>query len=160
MVSAAYLQARFHDVVTVHSKKIKLNSEILYFYFSLSCLFSFQRTSQEREGGRESPRTPEEVSPAAGPSGDVPVDGSLNSSAVNEVTKETMKKKTLSIIDEFLNIKDMKVSARGSLCFSIVVVVVVVFVFLFFFSEWHAPSLSLVCLVWLVVSVLRELSEE
>ena len=49
-----------------------------------------------------------------------------------------MKKKTLSIMDEFLNIKDMKVSARGSLCFRIVG-----------FFEWPAPSLSVVCLVWL-----------
>ena len=51
--------------------------------------------------------------------GDVPIDGSVNSSAAPEVTKETMKKKTLSIIDEFLNIKDMNVSARGSLSFRI-----------------------------------------
>ena len=43
---------------------------------------------------------------------------SVKSSAVPELTEETMKKKTLSIIDEFLNIKDMKVSARGSLCWN------------------------------------------
>ncbi|KAK2557679.1 Eukaryotic translation initiation factor 4 gamma 1 [Acropora cervicornis] len=67
-----------------------------------------KRASQEREGGRESPRTTGEPSPAAGSLGDVPIDGSVNSSAAPEVTKETMKKKTLSIIDEFLNIKDMK----------------------------------------------------
>ena len=40
---------------------------------------------------------------------------SVNSSAVPEL-KKTMKKKTLSIIDEFPNIKDMKIRARGSLC--------------------------------------------
>lgn len=67
-----------------------------------------KRASQEREGGRESPRTTGEPSPAAGSLGDVPIDGSVNSSAAPDVTKETMKKKTLSIIDEFLNIKDMK----------------------------------------------------
>ncbi|XP_067049719.1 eukaryotic translation initiation factor 4 gamma 1-like isoform X3 [Acropora muricata] len=67
-----------------------------------------KRASQEREGGRESPRTTGEPSPAAGSLGDVPIDGSVNSSAAPEVSKETMKKKTLSIIDEFLNIKDMK----------------------------------------------------
>ncbi|XP_067048900.1 eukaryotic translation initiation factor 4 gamma 1-like isoform X2 [Acropora muricata] len=67
-----------------------------------------KRTSQEREGARESPRTTGEASPAAGSSSDVPVDGSVNSSTAPEVTKKTMKKKTLSIIDEFLNIRDMK----------------------------------------------------
>ena len=64
----------------------------------------------------------------AGSTGDVPVDALMNSSAVLQVTKETMKKKTVSIIDEFLNIKDMKVSKRGSFCFGIVVV---------FFSDMH-----------------------
>ena len=75
--------------------------------------------------------------------------GAVAASAVLEVTKETMKKKTLSIIDEFLIAKDMKVSKRGSHCFRIVVV-----------FQWHAPSLSVVCLVWLVAYLLRELLQE
>ena len=118
-----YLQVRFHDVEAVHSKKMKIHSEVLYFCLSLSCLFSFQRTRQEREDGRESLRTATgEAATAAGSAGDVPVDAPMNSSAVLQVTEETMKKKTVSIIDEFLNIKDMKVSKRGSFCFGIVVV--------------------------------------
>ena len=44
-------------------------------------------------------------------SGDVA--GSAALAASQEVTQELMKKKTLSIIDEFLNIKDMKVCKSG-----------------------------------------------
>ncbi|XP_068754239.1 eukaryotic translation initiation factor 4 gamma 1-like isoform X3 [Montipora capricornis] len=64
-----------------------------------------KRASQERESGRESPRTTADVAPAAD-SGDVA--GSAALAASQEVTEEMMKKKTLSIIDEFLNIRDNK----------------------------------------------------
>ena len=47
-------------------------------------------------------------------SGDVA--GSAALAASQEVTEEMMKKKTLSIIDEFLNIRDNKVSKSGLIC--------------------------------------------
>ncbi|XP_068699668.1 eukaryotic translation initiation factor 4 gamma 1-like isoform X2 [Montipora foliosa] len=62
-----------------------------------------KRASQDRGSGRESPRTTEEVAQATDSGA-----GSAALAASQEVTQELMKKKSLSIIDEFLNIRDMR----------------------------------------------------
>ncbi|XP_068754257.1 eukaryotic translation initiation factor 4 gamma 1-like isoform X2 [Montipora capricornis] len=62
-----------------------------------------KRASQDRGSGRESPRTTAEVAPATDSGA-----GSAALAASQEVTQELMKKKSLSIIDEFLNIRDMR----------------------------------------------------
>ena len=70
-------------------------------------LLIFQRNPQEREGGRESPRlTPEAASPVEATSASV--------SPTPELSEEVMKKKALSIIDEYLDIRDMKVGANAA----------------------------------------------
>ena len=82
-------------------------------FIKINCLFSLQRNTQERDGGRESPRpTPEAASLA-----EVPVAGSSSAAAVQELTVEAMKKKSISIINEYLNIKDVKVGKSVSLIF-------------------------------------------
>lgn len=68
----------------------------------IQSLISFQRNIQERDGGRESPRTPE-----SDPSTDAAV-----AAPVQELTEEDMKKKSIAIIEEYLNIKDMSVCLR------------------------------------------------
>lgn len=69
-------------------------------------LLIFQRNTQEREGGRESPRlTPEAASPVEATSASV--------SPTTELSEEVMKKKALSIIDEYLDIRDMKVGVNA-----------------------------------------------
>lgn len=73
-------------------------------------MVDFQRVTQEREGGRESPRlTPEAPS--------TPEPTSASVSPAPELTPEVMKKKAKSIIEEYLNIRDMKVS--GFCCIQI-----------------------------------------
>ena len=68
----------------------------------MHALLIFQRNTQEREGGRESPRlAPETASPVEAASASV--------SPTPELSEEVMKKKALSIIDEYLDIRDMKV---------------------------------------------------
>ncbi|KAL9970594.1 hypothetical protein ACROYT_G022998 [Oculina patagonica] len=60
-----------------------------------------KRNTQEREGGRESPRlTPEAASPVESTSASV--------SPAPELSEEVMKKKSKSIIEEYLDIRDMK----------------------------------------------------
>ena len=73
----------------------------------IQSLISFQRNIQERDGGRESPRTPE-----SDPSTEAAVVGSAVASPVQELTEEDMKKKSIAIIEEYLNIKDMSVCLR------------------------------------------------
>ena len=68
----------------------------------IQSLISFQRNIQEHDGGRESPRTPE-----SDPSTDAAV-----AAPVQELTEEDMKKKSIAIIEEYLNIKDMSVCLR------------------------------------------------
>ena len=51
--------------------------------------FSFQRNTQERDGGAEA----------------------------QELTEEAMKKKALCIVDEYLNIRNVKVGETGSMMF-------------------------------------------
>ena len=73
----------------------------------MHALLIFQRNTQEREGGRESPRlTPETASPVEATSASV--------SPTPELSEEVMKKKALSIIDEYLDIRDMKVGETAA----------------------------------------------
>ena len=73
----------------------------------MHALLIFQRNTQEREGGRESPRlAPETASPVEAASASV--------SPTPELSEEVMKKKALSIIDEYLDIRDMKVGEIGA----------------------------------------------
>lgn len=62
-----------------------------------------KRNTQEREGGRESPRlTPEAASPVeAAPA-------SVSVTPTTELSEEVMKKKALSIIDEYLDIRSIE----------------------------------------------------
>ena len=73
----------------------------------IQSLISFQRNIQEHDGGRESPRTPE-----SDPSSEAAVVGSAVAAPVQELTEEDMKKKSIAIIEEYLNIKDMSVCLR------------------------------------------------
>ena len=65
----------------------------------------FQRNIQERDVGRESPR----LTPESDPSTEAAVVGSAVAPPVQELTEEDMKKKSLAIIEEYLNIRDMSV---------------------------------------------------
>ena len=80
-------------------------------------LISFQRNIQERGGGRESPRIPEsdpsiEAAVVGSAVAGSAVAGSAVAAPVQELTEEDMKKKSIAIIDEYLNIKDMSVCLR------------------------------------------------
>ena len=68
----------------------------------------FQRNIQERDVGRESPR----LTPESDPSTDAAV-----AAPVQELTEEDMKKKSIAIIEEYLNIKDMSVCLTVHLLF-------------------------------------------
>ena len=72
-------------------------------------MFVFQRNTQERDGGRESPRPIPEAAPPA----EAAVPGPAAAALVQELTEEAMEKKTLSIVDEYLNIRDVKVGETG-----------------------------------------------
>ena len=73
----------------------------------MRAFFNFQRNTQEREGGRESPRlTPEAASPVEA--------SSASASPTPELTEEVMKKKAHAIIDEYLDIKYMEVGERNT----------------------------------------------
>lgn len=69
-------------------------------------MITFQRNVQQRDGGRESPRPIPEAAPPAEPAAPDPA----AVASIQELSEEAMKKKTLSIIDEYLNIRDPKVS--------------------------------------------------
>ena len=67
--------------------------------------FNFQRNTQEREGGRESPRlTQEAPSPV-----EAAAAAAASASPTPQLSVEVMKKKALSIIDEYLDIRDLQV---------------------------------------------------
>ena len=72
---------------------------------------SFQRNIQERDVGRESPRLTPESDPSAA------VVGSAVAAPVQELTEEDMKKKSIAIIEEYLNIRDMSVCLTVHLLF-------------------------------------------
>jgi len=73
----------------------------------LCAFFNFQRNNQEREGGRESPRLiPVAASPVEAASASV--------SPTPELSEEAMKKKAHAIIDEYLDIRDMKVGENAA----------------------------------------------
>ena len=72
-----------------------------------------QRNTQERDGGRESPRP----TPAAAPAAEAAVPGPAAAASVQELSEEAMKKETYSIVDEYLNIRDVKVGETGSMMF-------------------------------------------
>ena len=76
-------------------------------------LISFQRNIQQRDVGRESPR----LTPKSDPSTEAAVVGSAVAAAVQELTEEDMKKKSVAIIEEYLNIKDMTVCLTVHLLF-------------------------------------------
>jgi len=76
-------------------------------------LISFQRNIQERDVGRESPR----LTPKSDPFTEAAVVGSVVETAVQELTEEDMKKKSVAIIEEYLNIKDMTVCLTVHLLF-------------------------------------------
>jgi len=70
----------------------------------LLAFFNFQRNTQERGGGREFPRlTPEEASPVEVACACASV------TLTTELSEEVMKKKALSIIDDYLDMRDIKV---------------------------------------------------
>lgn len=69
-------------------------------------LFIFQRNTQDRDGGRESPRPTAEAAPAPP---EAAAAGPPPAAAAQELTKDKMKKKSVSILEEYLNIRDVKV---------------------------------------------------
>ena len=73
----------------------------------------FQRNIQERDVGRESPR----LTPESDPSPGAAVVGSAVAPPVQELTEEDMKKKSIAIIEEYLNIRDMSVCLTVHLLF-------------------------------------------
>ena len=76
----------------------------------MACLF-FQRTTQERDGKWGSPRP----IPKAAPATEAAVLGPAAAALVQELSEEAMKKKTLFIVDKYLNIRDVKVGETGSM---------------------------------------------
>ena len=91
-----------------------------------SCgLFVFQRNTQERDGRWGSLRPTPEAVPAA----EAAVLGPAAAALVQELSEQAMKKKTLSIVDEYLNIRDVKVGHTGSMMVLLFLGFFVVFLF-------------------------------